>query len=181
MYSIKKELILKRKSILIFIAANNFSEDEFLTAKFILEKNNFQVFVASDSNGLCKGDKDLKVKADVSLFNIHPENFSAFILIGGIGVRNYWNNSNLLSAVNKFAKMNKPLGAICAAPVILAKAGTLVNQKAACFIEDKNELQKSGAIFSNKNIVINNNIVTASNKNFTKELIEKICDIIYRT
>lgn len=172
---------MKKNSVLIFIASSDFSEEEFLYSKHFLEKNNCSVFITSDSNGLCIGDKGLKVKADVSLYNIHPENFSAFILIGGKGIRKYFSNSILLSIISKFQKQNKILGAICAAPVLLAKSGILDGKKATCFPDYKNELQKSGVVLSNEDIVVTEKIVTASNKQFVNDFLVKIIFLLNRT
>jgi len=172
---------LKKRSVLIFLPANNFSEEEYNTSKLFLAKNDFRIFIGSDSVSLCKGDHDLKVKADVSLFNIHPENFSALILIGGAGVRAYWNNLALMSITKKFNEQNKIIGAICAAPVVLAKAGILNNQKSACFPADKNEMQKFGAIYSEEKIVVSENVVTASDISVSQEFIEKVIYHVNRT
>ena len=153
---------LKNKSVLIFLAASEFNEEEFLTIKNGLEKAGFQIFIASDAHTLCSGNKGLKVKPDVSLYNVNENNFGGIILIGGKGIRNYWDNKNLHVIAARFYNTHKVVGAICSAPVLLAKAGLLDNMEVSCFQEDKNALEREGAVYKDLPVVEHKNIITGS-------------------
>lgn len=167
-----------KNSILIILPATNFSETEYLSVKTVLANSGFNTFTASDANGLCVGQNGLKVKADVSFFNMHENNFIAIIFIGGPGVKKYWINPALHSIANKFQIKNKIIGAICSSPVILAKAGLLSGREATCFESDKQELEKEGVTYKNLPIVISKNIITANGPssayNFAEKFVEKI-------
>jgi len=172
---------LTRKSILLFIAAKNFNEQEYLVSKFMLDKSLFKVFIASDANSLCIGENGLKIKSDVSIFNIHPNNFEALVIIGGKGITNYWSDKNLLSIIQKFHNLKKTIAAICDAPICLANSGILINSKATCFEGAKIQLEKLGVKYVNLPVVQTGEIITAQNQNFTKDFIETVISRINRT
>ena len=152
---------MKNKNILIILPAQNFSEHEFVITKTILSRSGFNLFVASDTAGLCIGDNHLKVKADMNLLNIHEANFAGIVFIGGAGIADYRQNKHLHSIINKFNDAAKIVAAICAAPIILAEAGILGKKKATCFPARENELTRMDAIYSQEPVVISNNIITA--------------------
>ncbi|MHB8929410.1 MAG: DJ-1/PfpI family protein [Melioribacteraceae bacterium] len=160
-----------KKSVLLIIPAQNFNEDEYLIITDALERADVKIFIASDSNFLCLGSNGLKVKNDVQLYNIHESNFSGMILIGGSGMRNYWNNKTIQSIAQKFAKSKKPLGAICCAPIILAKAGVLTGS-ATCHPDDRHALESEGIDYKNVPVDVQKNIVTAQNPSSTPEFVK---------
>ena len=117
--------IYTKNSILIFLPATEFSEEEFLTSKRIFLKKEKNLFITSDTYTICSGETGLKVGLDINLYNVNEKNFAAFVLIGGKGTKNYWNNVQLHKILRKFRDSGKVIGAICKAPVILAQAGLL--------------------------------------------------------
>lgn len=161
----------KRNSVLIFLPAKDFNEQEYIVVTNKLLKSNYKVFVVSDSPFICVGSNGLKVKNDVQLYNVHEENFAGLILIGGKGTRNYWNNKNLHLVSSKFNNKRKVIGAICSAPIILAKAGILKN-RATCFIDDKKELEREGIEYKNVNVYTEDKIVTGQNPISSEEFID---------
>ena len=161
----------KAKSVLVFLPAQNFNEEEFLIISNTLENSGYQKFIVSDSSFLCVGFNGLKVKNDVLLFNAHESNFAGFLIAGGSGTGNYWNNSSLQNLAKKFASKNKPIGAICSAPIILAKTGLLF-EKATCFFDDKKYLEKEGIEFVNLPVVKNGKIITAQEPASSYEFIK---------
>ncbi len=162
------------KSILFILPQKNFNEVEFLTTKSTLEKSGCNIFIASDANSFCEGKNGLKVKNDISFFNINENNFGAIVCIGGSGVKEYWNNQILHKIVRKFFEKKKITAAICSAPVILANAGILKNVAATCYPDDKAELIKCGVEFKDVNVVIRKNIITAKNAQASEEFAEAI-------
>ena len=153
--------IYTKNSILIFLPANNFSEEEYLTTKQVFLKYGKQIFITSDTNTVCSGDRGMKVGADTDFYNVNDKNFAAIVLIGGKGSKDYWGNESLHRIVKKFQRAGKTVAAICSAPVILARAGLLSNITATCWKEDKNELIKTGINYQERSVVAEKNIITA--------------------
>lgn len=167
-----------KNSILIFLPAKNFSEEEYQLVKKVFEKSGKILFVTSDSNTICSGDNGLKTGADISLYNVNEKNFAAFVLIGGKGIKEYKDNYLLQRIAKNFNKAGKVVGAICSAPVILGNAGLLAGISATCRSQEKNELIALGINYRNTNVVSEKNIVTASGSNSAEQFAETILHMI---
>lgn len=164
------------KSILLVLAGTDFNEDEYLITKTILEREGFKIFIASDAHTLCVGNRGLKVRPDVSFFNMRESNFTAIVIIGGNGIKNYWNNSQLHNLLTAFDKKNKVIAAICSAPVILSRAGILSEKEATCYPSDIEELKRNGAEYVDKPVVFRKNIITAQDVSAAQEFAQTISE-----
>jgi protease I len=164
------------KSVLLILASKDFNEDEYLIVKKTLEKENFKVFIASDAHTLCVGNRGMKVRADVSFFNMRESNFIAIIIIGGNGIKSYWNNLHLHNLINAFTKSNKVIAAICSAPVVLAKAGLLEGKEATCYHKDKQDLENNGAIYIDNPVVFKKNTITAQDASSAQDFAQRIAE-----
>ncbi len=163
-----------KNSFLIFLPKKDFNEEEFIIVKRRLLKSGKQVFITSDDHFACTGSKGMKVKSDTSFYNINVNNFSALILIGGAGSRAYWKNDALHKIIKKFSDAKKVIAAICSSPITLAKAGILQNKKASCNSEDKMELINSGINYQDRNVVVDENIITANDAHSALQFAESV-------
>ncbi len=162
------------KSILLVLPSVDFNEQEYLIIYNSLIKNGYKVFIASDANAVCVGQNGLKVKNDVSFFNMREANFTALVLIGGKGVKLYWDNSQVHALARNFLKAKKIVSAICSAPVILARAGILNGINAVCFPDDKREIEREGAIFTDSPSVISKKIITGQGPSYANEFVNSL-------
>lgn len=158
-----------RKKVLLILPEKNFNEHEFLTIREKLSKNRITLFIASDAVGLCSGSNGMKVKADMFLYNIHPANFDALCICGGDGIRSYFDNTKLHSVIKDFFANGKIIAAICAAPVLLAKAGILENKNAVCFPSDRKVFKNYGVILSELPVVKDKTIITGADPESSEE------------
>ena len=163
-----------KNNVLIFLPKKEFNEEEFTLIKKLLLKAEKKVFITSDDHLVCSGNKGMKVKSDTSFYNVNVNNFSSFILIGGSGSRNYWENQSLYKIIKKFFDAKKVIAAICSSPITLAKAGILQNKKATCNSDYKMELINAGIDYQDRNIVIDGNVVTANNVHSASQLVENV-------
>ena len=168
----------KKNSILIFLPTKDFNETEYLTVKNYFVNKGKKVFITSDDHTFCCGNKGLKVKSDVSFFNINEKNFDGFILIGGSGSRSYKSNPTLKKISEKFEESGKIIGAICSAPLILASAGLL--KQATCFSEDRNQLIDSGVDYKDLPVVVDRNFITADGPSSAGRFAETVFHSIYK-
>lgn len=166
------------KSLLLVLPAVDFNEREYLTIKRILEQSNYKLFIASESKTICIGQNGLKVGSDISFFNINHKNFASMIIIGGTGIKKYWNNSLLQSKIISFNDAKKPIGAICSAPIIFANAGLLMDKKATCHPKDESVMKNMNVNLIDSPVVISENIVTAQGPESAKQLAEVIIEKI---
>lgn len=169
---------MKNKNILLFLPSQNFNEEEFRIISTQLLLNGFSLNITSDTENLCVGEEGMKVKTDIRFCNIRPNNFLGFILVGGPGIRNYFANSGLQSMCRKFNNTSKIIGAICAAPVVLANAGLLHGKESACYTDDRKMLEKGGAVPSEKPVTVNGNIVTAESPQYAIDFSAEIMELM---
>jgi protease I len=118
------------------------------------------------------------VRADVDLFNINAKNFSAIVLIGGKGSKDYWDNETLHKIARNFQSAGKIVAAICSAPIILARAGLLTNIPATCWSEDKNELIKLGINYNDRSVISERGIITSDGPSSAEQFAETILNLI---
>jgi len=167
-----------QNSVLIFLPKKDFNEEEYTTVRKGILKAGKQLFITSDDHFFCSGSKGMKVKSDISFFNVNVNNFSSLILIGGSGSRNYWKNESLHNIIKKFFNAKKVIAAICSSPITLAKAGILQNKKVTCFAEDKMELINAGIDYQDRNVIIDGNVVTADSSRSASQFVESILYLI---
>ena len=120
----------------------------------------------------------MKVRADTDFYNVNAKNFSAVVLIGGKGSKDYWDNEQLHNIVNNFKRSGKIVAAICSAPVILAKAGLLSKIPATCWSEDRNELINLGVDYKDRSIIAENGVVTADGPRSAEQFAETVLNMI---
>ena len=165
---------LKNRNALIVLPARDFNETEFGVVKEKLTAAGISIFIASDTSGLCVGGKGMKIKADVSFYNINSRNFDAIVIIGGKGILNYADNENLLAAVRSFNAAKKIVSSICAAAVVLAHAGVLNGVPVAAYPETENELTKHGAEFTAERVAVHKNIITGKDPSAAGEFADAL-------
>ncbi len=170
--------LVNKNSVLLFLPAKDFNEEEYSIIRKLLLKYGKNIFITSDDHYVCSGSKGMKVKSDTSFYNINIKNFAALILIGGKGSRAYWDNEKLYNITRNFNDAQKVIGAICSAPVLLAKAGILNNKSATCYYEDKNELINLGINYQDRAVVTDKNIVTSNGSQSAAQFTKAVLHLI---
>lgn len=146
--------------VCIFMA-NGFEEVEALTVVDILRRANIDIKMVSINNDLkVTGAHNIQVITDCLFKDVDYEKVDMLILPGGMpGTNNLKENEELKELLLKFAKQDKYIAAICAAPIILGEIGIVKGKKVTCYPGFEKYLKDS--IIENKNIVKDSNIVTA--------------------
>ncbi|MBU0476742.1 DJ-1/PfpI family protein [Patescibacteria group bacterium] len=168
------ESVLKDKKAAIIIAFRNFSDEEYFIPKQILEEAGSKITTVSASLGVAIGSQGGEAEVDILLENLKVEDFDAIIFAGGGGALKYLDNENSYEISRTAVAQNKVLGAICIAPVILAKAGVLSNKKATVWsgVMDRSSiriLKEKEADYQDTSIVVDGRIVTADGPAAAKE------------
>ncbi len=153
---------VKGKKAVMIIARSNFRDEELLKPKEVLEKNGVIVTVASSSLKEATGMLGAKVKPDILFTNINVSEYDAVIFVGGSGASEYWDNPTAHKIANDANNAKKIIGAICIAPVTLAKAGLLTNKKATTYSSTVSDIKSAGAKYSGADVERDGNIITAS-------------------
>ena len=168
------------KYALFIIAQKNFRDEELTITKRILESNDINTDVASITTDTAIGMKGLKIKPDLSVDDVDVSNYEAIIIVGGSGSLTLSRNLNILDIIKSAETQDKVIGAICLGPVTLAKADIIDNKHTTVFktSESLKALKNSGAIYEDKDLVVDGKIITANNydvaEKFGNELVKQI-------
>ena len=122
---------------ILIILSPGFEETEAITVIDILRRAKLNVTTASlTPNQTVLGSHQITVIADLSLIEVMNGDvmaYDAIVLPGGMrGVENMLNDSRIPALVKNFHAANKVVAAVCAAPLILEKAGILEGRAFTC-------------------------------------------------
>jgi len=157
---------LTGKKALLIIAPNDFEDIEFLHTKEELEKAEIQIDVASTKKEIATGMQGTRIKVDIALDEVNVTEYDAIIFIGGLGACPYYTDEKALSLATEAFHYGKIVCAICIAPLILSKAGVLKGRHATIYDRKIKELTQmlteEGAVYIEKHVVVDGNIITAN-------------------
>lgn len=141
--------------------ANGFEEIEALTVVDLLRRADIQVKTVSImEERQVYGSKGIGVEADILFKQGNYDNCAMLILPGGMpGTENLCNHRELNEELKNFYEAGKPIAAICAAPMVLGKAGLLNGHRATIYSGMEEELK--GAQPVDEKVVISGNIITS--------------------
>lgn len=150
----------EQKMVYVFLA-NGFEEIEALTAVDLLRRADIQVKTVSVmEDRLVYGSRGVGVEADILFREGNYEKCAMLILPGGMpGTTNLCNHRELNEELKNFYAAGKPIAAICAAPMVLGRAGLLGGHKATIYSGMEEEL--IGAVPVDEKVVVSGNIITS--------------------
>ena len=138
--------------------AEGFEEIEAVTVIDVLRRAGVDVVTAGIPGSLVVGSRNVRINADKKIDDINPKDFDALALVGGYpGYVNLGKTQRVISFISSFNEERKVIGAICAAPTILAKVGILEDKKATVYPGMEKELPYP----RNGKVVVDGNIVTS--------------------
>jgi len=154
------------KKIVLVISPKNFQDEEYFVIKEELEKKKIKTTTASSKIGRAIGMNGGVTTVDEKLDDITPEDYDGLIFIGGTGALKYLDNEDSYRAINKALSSQKIIGAICIAPLLLAKAGILKGKKATVWSSPLNRIAVRGieeeGIYLDQSVVQDGNIITGN-------------------
>lgn len=146
--------------VLSIIAPEKFQQVEYLESKKALESIGHEV-VTSCSHQMAFDKNDQRYKVDILLDEVMEDDFDAVLFVGGPGSHAYFDDPDCHSIARAFYDAGKPTTAICAAPVILGRAGLLKRKRATCFPHETQVLIDSGADYTGAHVEKDGLIITA--------------------
>ncbi len=168
------------KNIFVFLA-EGFEEIEALTPVDVLRRAGLSVQIVSVMDEqIVAGAHGVPVLADKMFAEINPEDAEMILLPGGLpGATNLDAHEGLGQMIQDFAKEEKPLAAICAAPLVFGNRGLLQGKKATCYPGFETYLQ--GAEYTAALVEKDGNFITGKGPGAAMEfafaIVEKYCGI----
>lgn len=160
----------------LIISADNFEDTELLVPLYRLKEEGVTVDIASIKKGKIKGKHGYEVEANKSLKEIKPDEYDILILPGGKAPEAVRKEKEALDIARYFFEKNKPVAAICHGPQILISANLLKGRHATCYRTVADELRTSGAIYEDREVVVDGNLITSRQPSdlpaFLKEIVK---------
>ena len=164
------------KKVLVPLA-EGFEEIEAVTIIDVLRRAGIEVTVAGLVAGEIKGAHGIKIGTDATLETVKDKDFDMIVLPGGMpGVDNLRKDARVISLVKKMKEKNKPIGAICAAPLVLRDAGLTSGLRLTCY--PGFDAQIPGGKFEKDRVVTDGNILTSKGPGTALEFALKIVELL---
>ena len=164
--------------ILMIIAPEQFRDEEYAEPRKVFEKAGIDVTVAASRLGQAVGKFGLKAQVDKLLKETHATDYDAVMFVGGPGSHAYFEDPEAHRLIREAETSERIIGAICAAPGTLAKAGLLKGKKATSYSGESDLLKQGGAIFTGKPVEVDGRIITGDGPQSAKAFGEKMVDML---
>ena len=164
------------KVLLLF--ADGFEDVEAIATRDVLIRAGIEVYDAkiNDDNQIVVASHKIALAGLKSLKNIDVDEFEAVILPGGMrGVNNLLASSEVNRLLKEFNNKHKWVCAICAAPMVLDKAGLLHDKKYTCYPGCNEGLD---GIYTGEEVVVTDNIVTGRSMYYSIPFGLKIIELL---
>lgn len=145
----------------LIISADHFEDSELLVPYYRLQEAGVKVTVASLKRGTITGKQGYEVDVDKALVEVNPDDYAILVLPGGKAPAVVRKEPKALEIAKSFFAHNKPVAAICHGPQILISADLLKGRRATCYQSVADELKEAGALYKDREVVIDGNLVTS--------------------
>lgn len=175
---------LQGKKVAI-LATDGFEQSELFEPKKALEEAGAEVSIVSLKSGEIKGwnetDWGKSIKVDLTINEANSNDFDALQLPGGvINPDKLRTEEKVLKFVKSFFDAGKPVAAICHAPWTLINADVVKGKEMTSYHTIRKDLENAGAKWVDKEVVVDNGLVTSRNPDdipaFNKKMIEEIAE-----
>jgi protein deglycase len=158
--------------------AEGFEEIEAVSIIDVLRRADIETLVVSvTTEKAVTGSHNIQITADILFEEVDYSSVDMIVLPGGLpGANNLKDHAGLAKHILNFHRNGKPLGAICAAPIVLGNLGILENQKATCFPGFENQLK--GAEVTGAEVETSGKIITGKGAGVAIKFALKIVETI---
>ncbi|MEI6971694.1 MAG: DJ-1 family glyoxalase III [bacterium] len=125
----------------------------------VLRRAGLTVDVAGLNTDIVKCSRGVNLKPDCALGDVRPGDYDILAIPGGMqGTDELGRDGRILDAIREFNNAGKLIGAICAAPLLLHRAGILQGRRITCHPSVAARL--TGTRQVNAPVVADGNIIT---------------------
>ena len=173
---------LKGKKIAI-LTESGFEESELTSPKKALVDAGATVHIISPQKNKVRGWNhdhwSIDLKVDVPVEKADPDEYDALVLPGGVmNPDQLRRNEDSVNFAKTFLTEGKPVAAICHGPQLLIETGLLRGRELTSFHSIKTDLKNAGANWQDKEVVVDNGLVTSRSPAdldaFNRKMLEEI-------
>ena len=165
----------------LIISADHFEDSELLYPFYRLQEEGLQVDIASIARGKINGKHGYEIVVDKALRDIEPKAYDLLVLPGGKAPSKLRKEPAAVAIAQDFMRSNKPVAAICHGPQILITAGVLEGRRATCYHSVAEELQESGALYEDNEVVVDGKLVTSRQPSDLPAFMREIVRLLEKT
>ncbi len=169
---------MKRIAIIV---AQNFQDEEFVYPYYRVIEEGYQVDVATPDGLNMLGKYGVPARATKSTTDLKAPDYDCVILPGGFESPDRLRiRKEVLGFVREMYETGKLVAAICHGPWICISAGIMEGKRATAYISIADDMKNAGAIYLEKNVVVDGNMITSphykNNGDFMKAIINYLDD-----
>jgi len=174
--------ILKGKKVAI-LTESGFEEVELTSPKKALEDAGARVEIVSPQKEKVKAwahdHWSIELPVDVNVEEADPNDYDALMIPGGVlNPDKMRMNDKCVEFAQHFLQEGKPVAAICHGPQLLIETGMLEGRNMTSYPSIKTDLTNAGAIWTDREVIVDNGLVTSRNPKdleaFNKKMIKEI-------
>ncbi|MBW2993706.1 DJ-1/PfpI family protein [Candidatus Woesearchaeota archaeon] len=170
------------EKVLVIVAQNNYQPKEYLDTCSELKNAGIFVDTASITTETASASDSSTLKPDIAVKDANIDDYLAIVVIGGPGALSLAEYPEVLDLIKTAYNAGKIVAAICISPLILAKAGILSGKKATVWCDSEKSqargLENAGAVFVDKPIVQDSNMITADGPSAASDFGKKIAEAV---
>ena len=165
----------------LIVSADHFEDLELLFPFYRLQEEGLQVDIASIARGKINGKHGYEIAVDKALRDVAPNDYDLLVLPGGKAPTKLRKEPAAVAIAQDFMRSNKPVAAICHGPQILITAGVLQGRRATCYHSVAEELQESGALYEDQEVVVDGKLVTSRQPSDLPAFMREIVRLLEKT
>lgn len=156
------------------LATNGFEDSELIKPLEAVTAAGAEITIISEKTGEFTGKNGTKITATKAVDEVNARGFDALLLPGGVANPDRMRmNTSAVTFTRDFFKQHKPVAAICHAPWLLIEAGVVMGREVTSWPSLKTDLINAGAIWVDREVVVDNGLVTSRKPDDIPAFIDK--------
>jgi protease I len=145
----------------LIVSSDQFEDSELIEPLRQLRAKGVTVDVAAPRTQPIVGKHGHKVPVGLTLTAVRPEDYDLLVVPGGHAPAELSKNPEAVTIARHFLEAGKPVAAICHGPQLLIATGLLAGRSATCYRDIKQELEKAGVDYLDRQVVKDGNLITS--------------------
>ena len=147
------------KKVLILVE-KDFQDMEAMYPYYRLKEAGFEVKVAGSDAKQYKGKFGYPIDAE-KIESFQAGDFDCVVIPGGWAPDYMRRNKAMVDFIKEMSRKNKIIASICHGASLLVSADIIRNKRMTCFIAVKDDVMNAGADFIDREVVVDNNLITS--------------------
>lgn len=170
------------------ITENGFEEVELTSPKKALESAGAVVHIISTQQIVKAWNTDhwsIELPVDISIQHANSDDYDALVIPGGVLNSDKMRTIDAyISFASEFLETGKPVATICHGPQVLIETGVIKGKDMTSFPSLKTDLQNAGVNWLDKEVVVDNGLITSRSPAdlpaFNLKIIEEFAEGIHK-